>query len=103
MDEIPSHTCTKKELGLGKEGLSAGSFYDYGESNKAYIEIYQKKFRCLDKDLLAISGDFNSAAARLLLLRLERCRESETLKCKSDDEITEFFRDKWLFLLFNER
>ena len=52
---------------------------------------------------MQISGDFSSISASLLLLRLEKCRESEAFKCKSDVEITEFFRDKWLILLYNER
>ena len=38
-----------------------------------------------------------------MLLRLEKCRESEAVKCKSDLEITEFFRNKWLLLFYNER
>ena len=52
---------------------------------------------------MTINGDFDSTSANLLLLRLEKCRESPTLKCKSEEEITEYFRNKWLLLFYNER
>ena len=52
---------------------------------------------------MSLKGDFNSATANLLVMRLEKCRETESLKCKTDDEITQFLRNKWLLIIYNER
>ena len=45
--EIPSHTCTKEELGI--EG-DASNFMPISPANLAEVTKYQKKFRCIDKD-----------------------------------------------------
>lgn len=100
MDEIPSHTCSLEELGI--EGNDS-SFFALAERQAATIKTYQKKFKCLDRDELYVSGEFNSEKAALINMRLVRCEETETQKCKSNDEITAFFRDKYLLLLFNEK
>ena len=36
-------------------------------------------------------------------MQLKRCVTTETLICKSDEEITKFFRAKYLLVLKNER
>ena len=56
--------------------------------------------RCIDKEEMRINGDFNSAAARVLDLRLVRCRGHKY--CKSDEEITAFLKDKFLLVLYNK-
>lgn len=45
-------------------------------------------------------GDYNSPRARLIELQLEMCLDKPY--CKSKDEITEFMRDKYLILLYNQ-
>ena len=77
VDEIQSHTCTREELGLNPEIES--SFYSYSDTDKTLINSYQKKMRCIDSNEMTINGDFDSPSANLLLLRLEKCRESPTL------------------------
>ena len=53
---------------------------------------------------MSIAGDYDSASASLMNMRLVRCdSETSTVPCKSEAEITDFFRDKFLFLLFNEK
>ena len=49
---------------------------------------------------MRINGDFNSAEARLLDIKLVKCHGHSY--CKSDEEITNFLKDKFLLLLYNK-
>ena len=69
-EEIESHTCTKEELGL--EGDNS-RFMPIEERNLRYVQMYQKKLRCISKDEMKVAGDFNSASANLLNMQLQRC------------------------------
>ena len=99
-EEMPSHTCTKEELGI--EGDNS-SFMPLPENSMTYVRLYQKKLKCLDPKDMKVSGDYDSDKAQLINMRLQRCEETDTQKCKSPEEITQFFRNKFLFLLYNER
>lgn len=48
-----------------------------------------------------MNGDFDSTAARLLSIRLNRCVPNDKVECKSEDEIDEFFRNKLILLMYN--
>ena len=50
---------------------------------------------------MKIYGDYNSSKARLLTVRLIRCQDD--IKCKSDEEITNFLSNKYFLILANER
>ena len=51
-----------------------------------------------------VRGEFDSEQARLISMRLNRClNTTEKAVCKSEEEITNFFRDKLMVMLFNER
>lgn len=100
ISEIPSHTCTRQELGI--DG-GQGSFLPLAESQMRLVETYQKKMKCIEPAEMRINGDYNSAKASLINIRLVRCSESDGVECKPQEEITRFFRNKFLFLLFNER
>ena len=53
----------------------------------------------MDPKELRISGDYNSETARLINIQLKRC---EGQGCKSESEITDYFRNKFLLVLMNE-
>ena len=48
-----------------------------------------------------INGDLNSESSRLLEFQLIKCHDR--VDCKSDEEIIEFIRGKWLLILFNQK
>ena len=96
-NKLPSHTCTREELGL--EGDSA-TFLPLKSSQEAEISFYQKKFLCMDPADINIYGDFNSAKARLLKVRLEKCHDEDY--CQSESDITSFLRNKWLMLMYSQ-
>ena len=64
-DYLPTHTCTKQELGIDQQ--SENSFYPL--KDEGYFQTmkgYQKKFVCIDKEQLYLKGDFDSEKARLI-------------------------------------
>ncbi len=56
---IPSHTCTREELGLDEDRTNA-MFMPAYESSYNEINLYSKKLECADSKNLEIFGDYNS-------------------------------------------
>ena len=65
-----------------------------------YIKLYRKKFRCMDEKDRVISGNFNTVNASQIRVSLLKCKGKEY--CKSDKEITEFIKGKYLVMYVNE-
>ena len=85
---LPTHTCTVEELGLVE------SDYMIAQRNKDDMELYHKKFLCVDEQELYIRGEYSSKSARSVSVNLEKCHDR--VDCKSDEEITNFIRSKYL-------
>ena len=51
-----------------------------------------------------IYGDFNSGKVNMLNVQLVRCNSEmhPDVECKSDEEITKFFQNKFIILITNE-
>ena len=60
----------------------------------------RKKFLCAKKEDMYIHGSYNSKTARLVNIQLRRCRGRTD--CKTDEEIKDFFRNKYLLILQNQ-
>ena len=61
---VKMHNCTREELNLdAKDGYNA-RFFPLHQSTKANVDLWWKKFLCIDEEDLRISGDYNSEAAR---------------------------------------
>ena len=108
---LPSHVCSKEEMGfvenesedtfkLGKD--NPVRFFKAHPNAKKYPSTYQKKFLCVDKDYLEIYGDFNTAVASQFNIQLIKCKGGKEKGCKDDAEITNFFRNKWIMLYYNQ-
>ena len=80
--EIPSHVCTEEELGIkGDNSL----FFPITESQMFLVKRYRKKLRCIDQEDMRVYGDFDSAYATLMIMRLVRCDGTMEVECKSED------------------
>ena len=55
---------------------------------------------CINKEDMRINGDWDSNSARLIDLKLAKCHGHSY--CKTDEEITDFMKDKFLLLLYNK-
>ena len=65
-----------------------------------FAELYQKKLVCLNPADVWVHGAYNSKRARHLNFQLKKCRGSP--ECKTEEEILDFFRDKYLIILYNQ-
>ena len=92
------HNCTREELNLGAEPSEA-RFYDLHESSRYTVDFYWQKFLCIDPEDLRVSGDYNSETARQVNIQLKKCNGTG---CKTDDQIKEYFRNKFMLMLVNE-
>ena len=65
-----------------------------------YVKLFRKKFRCMDEKDRFISGNFNTVNASQIRVSLLKCKGKDY--CKSDEEITEFIKGKYLVMYVNE-
>ena len=65
-----------------------------------YVKLYQKKFRCIEEKDRYISGNFNTVNASQIRVYLNKCQDKDY--CKTDEEINDFIRGKYLIVYVNE-
>ena len=95
-EKLPTRQCTREELGLDP---GESRFFPLREYYVNQVNFYHKKFLCVDREEMLIYGDFSTQKARLIDLQLIKCHDQDY--CKSDEEIMQFMKDKWLVLLTN--
>ena len=99
-EPLPSHPCSDAELGLEPSKGSA----EYMKPHPYYdtvVNVWKKKFVCIDSKDRYVHGNFNTEKARNIRVRLNRCRGQEN-NCKTDDEITEFVKGKYMIVYMNQ-
>lgn len=68
--EIPSHPCSREELGLDRDRDEArdseSKFFSIAPSNLRDVDFYHKSYRCVDTEEMRVHGNLNSKAARLI-------------------------------------
>lgn len=96
---LDGHRCQRDELRLEPDQLQNARFQEKDKTSKGLVEAYWQKFLCLNKEEMYIYGDFNSEKTRQINIQLKKCHGRTD--CKSDAEITAFFRNKYLLLLYN--
>ena len=93
---IASHMCSEEELGLTGDNSRIMPVH---ETSTAYVNLYKEKFICLNQEDLKIYGTFSSKKAQVFRASLNRCSGKDF--CKSEEEINEFMKDKYLLVLTN--
>ena len=94
---LDQHNCTAEELGLEGDP-SSHQFYPLHENSRDHVNLFQKKFICFSKEDMRIQGDYNTEKTRQLNIQLKKCRGTG---CKNDTEITQYFRNKFIMLIYN--
>ena len=75
------------------------------EKLSGQLDFYKGKLLCTDETDMMIRGDYNSNTAQLLIIAFNRCHPDnspEGVVCKSDKEIDDFIRGKYLVVFNNE-
>ena len=65
-----------------------------------YVKLYRKKLRCIDEKDRFISGNFSTSNASNIRVYLNRCQGRDY--CKTNEEINQFMKDKYLLVYINE-
>ena len=95
-----SHICTREELGLDEDRTDA-TFMPHQDRQEPFVDMYQKKFICLNKEDLVLWGDFSSDESRQFNIDFVKCNTTERDDCADDAAVEEFVRDKYLLMLSN--
>ena len=95
-EDLPTHICTAKELGLVKD-KSASRFYPVFTGHKKSLRSYTKYLHCFNGDF-DLYGDYNSEEASVFSIYFEKCNGSN---CKNETEITNWIRRKFILTLEN--
>ena len=70
------------------------------ERSRSHLELNKDGFICPDRDALELNGDWDSEKARTIQINLKKCQGYEY--CKTDEQITQFMKGKYLLLLSNQ-
>ena len=57
---IPSHPCSRDELGLEGADQSKSHFFPIHKDSYRDIDYFSNSFQCIEPDTLSLKGDFNS-------------------------------------------
>lgn len=95
---IESHQCSDIELGFNRTDET--KLYPVKESMLDEVRSFKKKFKCIDTEDLVIWGDYNSNTAQQLAVSFVMCKDHEY--CKSENEIREWLKNKFIVLLYNK-
>ena len=63
--------CSREELGL--DGSTNSTFLPIHPGSYGNIDLYRKKFLCVDPEDMYIFGNFESYKARLMNVQLIKC------------------------------
>ena len=75
-------------------------FLPIHETHRDWLELYYPKLLCFKREDLWLHGDYNSQTARMINVQLRKCRDRPD--CKSDEEILEYFRGRYIMILHNQ-
>ena len=99
---LTMRSCTQTELGLGPDGFDdpQSKFYTAHSNSIMWLQKYQKKLNCVDENIV-ISGNYQSLKASHLQIQLQKCDNLTRSDCKSDEEITQWLRRKFIVVVNN--
>lgn len=76
MLDIPTDYCSHKQLGIYDDGTQSpqrGLFFPTHSNSFSDLRYYNKKFRCIKDEHMAIHGDYNSAVTSNFVIQFEKC------------------------------
>lgn len=99
---IKYRNCTIPELHIQQQTDPNSKFFKPHSIVLPDLEFYYKKLKCIDEDYVHVQGDYNSYKAREFTILFTRC-DNSTFEgvCKSDEQITEWLRRKFIFIALN--
>lgn len=65
------------------------------------MELWKKKFKCIEPEKAQIWGDFDSSIGGNLFITFDMCDGHDY--CESKEDILDWLRGKYIVLLYNRR
>ena len=96
--ELETHICTPEELGL------SGHDHKFSPISTSYENVMRDNkdsFVCVDSFDLAVRGGKSSEQGQQILVDVVKCTDADDVKCRSDDEIFEYFINRQMYVLTN--
>ena len=75
-------------------------FFPPNELQRKWFWSYHTKMHCLEKRP-RIQGNYDSGKARNFVVTFEKCDPSKRDTCKSEEEITEWIKGKFILIFEN--
>ena len=69
-------------------------------NERKWFDLYKRKLNCIDQKIL-INGDYDSTSVKHLQVRYVKCDPELRADCKSDEEITEYLKEKYIVIAHN--
>lgn len=105
-DELQTDACNVRKDFAFESELIESLFFPVASSKSFELSRYGHRLKCLlQPSSLQLQGNFQSASATNIMVIFEMCKnETESgLPCKSEREIKDWMRGKYIFVLSNQR
>lgn len=102
LDPVADRPCTPEDFGLvHTEGVEQ-TLYQAEERQRNLFTRKMSVLRCLEEPLELI-GNWDTEVTNLAQIYLESCDPEERSTCKSDSEVKDWMKNKYMFLVFNKK
>ena len=100
--KIPSHVCTEEEMNFDNDYANP-LFLPIYATSVGEVKTHKRKLMCADREDYMLYGDYGTFKASQFNVQFIKCNQETNpgIECESEEEITRFIRDKWIFLLYN--
>ena len=79
------------------------SFYPTLPNSENDILTYGPKMKCINEEGFDLFGNYDTAAAKNLLVTFDKCDPEKRNDCKSEQEITDWLSSKYIIILENSK
>lgn len=102
VEEIPIRPCTLQDFGIDANNETKQQFF---KADIGKVEEFKRKINILQcmTEPVNLVGNWNTETAKVLEFYFEKCDSEKRETCKSEEEVQEWMKDKYLILAYNRQ
>jgi hypothetical protein len=102
VEEIPIRPCTLQDFGIDANNETKQQFF---KADIGKVEEFKRKINILQcmTEPVNLVGNWNTESAKVLEFYFEKCDSEKRETCKSEEEVQEWMKDKYLILAYNRQ
>jgi len=102
VEEIPIRPCTLQDFGIDSNNETKQQFF---KADIGKVEEFKRKINILQcmTEPVNLVGNWNTETAKVLEFYFEKCDSEKRETCKSEEEVQEWMKDKYLILAYNRQ